>query len=251
MLHGPWIERVEDALSRRGVPARYRRRLLAELRDHAEDLTEEGMLMPTEDNLNARLGDPEMLAAQAAEEYRRTRWTSRHPLLVFGLLPLPVTLLATLLVAIATLVLFELAAYGIGWLVAGDVDHLPRPAVVALAYSAAWGVRFVPFVLLVVLFSRLYLRSQVSRWWLATAAVQVLVVAGSLISSIHYNSEPGKSAWMLGFAWMPVPHGDGWALPFLNLIGWMQALQIAVPLAVGALVFHASHRRHVALAVRE
>jgi hypothetical protein len=246
VLHLPWTERVEFELSRRGVPARYRRRLLAELRDHAEDL-KEGMMMPTEDVLNARLGDAETLAAQAAEEYRQSRWTSRHPLLVFGLLPLPVTLL----VVIATLVLFGLVAYGIGWLVAGDVDDLPRPAVVALAYSAAWGVRFVPFVLLVVLFSRLYLRSQVSRWWLATAAAQVLVVAGSLVSSIQYNSEPGQSAWMLGFAWMPVPLGDGWALPFFNLVGWMQALQIAVPLAAGALVFHASHRRQVALAVRE
>lgn len=247
MLHWPWIKRVEDELSRQGVPARYRRRLLAELRDHVEDLTDEGMLMQTEDVLNARLGDPEMLAAKAAEEFRRTRWTSRHPLLVFGLLPLPVTLF----VFVTTLVLFGLAAYCIGWLIAGDVGQLPRPVVVALAYSAAWGVRFAPFVLLVVLFSRLHLRSQVSRWWLATAAVQVLVVAGSLVSSVQYSSEPGRSAWILGFAWMPVPHGDGWALPFLNLIGWMQALQIAVPLAVGALVFHASHRRQVALAVRE
>lgn len=246
MLHLPWTEQVEVELSRRGVPARYRRRLLAELRDHAEDLKEEGM-MPTEDVLNARLGDPEILAAQAAEEYRRSRWISRHPLLVFGLLPLPVTLL----VVIATLVLIGLVAYGIGWLVAGDAVELPRPAVVALAYSAAWGVRFVPFVFLVVLLSRLYLRSQVSRWWLATAAAQVLVVAGSLVSSIRYSSEPGQSAWILGFAWMPVPHGDAWALPFLNLLGWMQALQIAVPLAVGALVFHASDRRQVDLAVRE
>lgn len=201
------------------------------------------MMMPTEDDLNARLGDPEILAAQASEEYRRSRWASRHPLLVFGLLPLPITLV----VVIATLVLFGLVAYGIDWL----VDDLPRPAVVALAYSAAWGVRFLPFVLLVVLFSQLYLRSQVSRWWLATAAAQVLVVAGSLVSSIQYNSEPGQSAWILVFAWMPVPLGDGWALPFLNSVGWMQALQIAVPLAVGALVLHASHRRQVALAVRE
>lgn len=123
MLHRPWTERVEDELSRRGVPARYRRRLLAELRDHVEDLKEE-VMMQTEDALDARLGDPEILAAQAAEEYRRTRWASRHPLLVFGLLPFPVTLL----VVIATLVLFGLAAYGIGWLASGDVDHLPRPA---------------------------------------------------------------------------------------------------------------------------
>ena len=36
MPHRPWAERMEDELARRGVPAGYRRRLLAELWDHAE-----------------------------------------------------------------------------------------------------------------------------------------------------------------------------------------------------------------------
>ena len=83
MPHRNWSERVDDELARRGVPARFRRRLLAELRDHADDLTDGEGLTMTDDELNARLGDPEILAAQAAEEYRRTRWTSRHPLLMF------------------------------------------------------------------------------------------------------------------------------------------------------------------------
>jgi hypothetical protein len=243
MQHRLWAELVDDELARRGVPARYRRRLLAELRDHADDLTDgEGMTMQTEDVLSSRLGDPVTLAARAAEEYRRARWASRHPLLVFGVLPLP----ATLLVFTATVLLFGLA---LEWLVAGDVDRLPRPAVVALAYSVAWGVRFVPFMLLAVLFTRLYLRSRVSRWWFATAAAQILVVAGSLISSISYSNEPGQSSWILVFAWIPVPLGDGWALPFLNFVGWMQAIQVAVPVAVGALVIRAARRRQVALAV--
>ena len=111
MPHRSWAERVDDALARRGVPARSRRRLLAELRDHADDLTEGEGLSMTDQTMNERLGDPAALAAAAAEEYRRARWTSRHPLVVFGLLPLP----ATLLVFAATVLVLGLAAYGIGW----------------------------------------------------------------------------------------------------------------------------------------
>ena len=199
----------------------------------------------TEDALNARLGDPAALAAQAAEEYRRSRWASRHPLLVFGLLPLP----ATLLVFMATLLLFGLAAYGIGWVVAGDVDDLPRPALVAFAYSVAWGVRFVPFVVLAVLFTRLYLRSRVSRWWFATAAAQILIVAGSMISLIRYSDEPGQSQWMLGFAWVPMPLATGGPCRSSTLVGWMQVVQVVVPVAVGALLFRAARRKQAALAV--
>src|SRR5215212_5391830 len=106
MPHRRWPDRVDDELARRGVPARFRRRLLAELRDHADDLTDGEGLTMTDEERNARLGEPAALAARAAEEYRRARWTSRHPLLVFGLLPLP----ATLLVFAATVLLFGLAA---------------------------------------------------------------------------------------------------------------------------------------------
>lgn len=245
MPHRSWAERVDDELARRGVPARFRRRLLAELRDHADDLTDGEGLTMTDDTRTERLGEPAALAARADEEYRRARWTSRHPLLVFGLLPLPAVLLAFA----ATALLLGLTAWGVGWVAAGDVDNLPRPARVALAYAAAWGVRFVPFAILAVLFTRLYLRSRVSRWWFVTAAAQVLAVAGSMISLIRYSDEPGQSQWMIGFAWAPIPLGDGWALPFVSFVGWMQAVQVLVPVAVGALVFRAARRRQAAHAV--
>jgi hypothetical protein len=246
MPHRNWAERLDDELARRGVPARFRRRLLAELRDHADDLTEgEGLTMMTDDDLNVRLGEPAALAARATEEYRRARWTSRHPLLVFGLLPLP----ATLLVFAVTVLLLGLAGSVLGWVLVGDVDNLPRPALVAFAYAVAWGVRFVPFVVLAVLFTRLYLRSRVRRRWFAAAAVQILLLAGSMISLIEYSDEPGKSQWLIGFAWAPMPVGDGWTLPFLNAVGWMQAVQLVVPVIVGVLVFRAARREQDALAV--
>jgi hypothetical protein len=202
------------------------------------------MTMPTDEFLNSRLGDPATLAAVAAQEYGRARWVSRHPLVAFGLLPLP----AALLLIVATTLLLGLAVSGIGWAVAGDVEKLPRPALVALAYTAAWSVRLVPFTVLAVLFTRLYLRCQVSRWWFAAAAAQVLVVAGSIISLIQYSDEPGRSAWLIGLAWAPFPVDGRWGLPFLHLVGWMQLVQVIVPVAVGALVFRAARLRRLTLA---
>src|SRR5688500_3546528 len=139
MPHRRWAERVDDELARRGVPARSRRRLLAELRDHADDLTDGEGIKMTDEVLAARLGEPAALAARAAEEYRRARWAFRHPLLVFGLLPLP----ATLLMFAATTLAFGLTACAVASLIAGDIDNLPRPTAAAIAYSLAWGVRFV------------------------------------------------------------------------------------------------------------
>lgn len=238
-----WAERVDDELARRGVPARFRHRLLAELRDHAEDLKDGENLMMTDEVLNDRLGEPAALAAGAAEEYRRARWTSRHPLLAFGLLPLP----ATLLVFAATVLLLGLALSAIGWVAAGGGDDLPRPIQVALIYAMAWGVRLLPFAVLAVLFTRLYLRSRVSGWWYITAAAQVLIVAGLTVSQWQYSEEPGQSQCMIGFAWAPTPQGDGWALPLLNLVGWSQVMQVIVPIAVGTLMYRAARRRQIAI----
>ena len=105
---------------------------LAELRDHADDLTEgEGLTMMTDDDLSARLGEPAALATQATEEYRRARWTSRHPLLVFGLLPLPATLTsAALSMLICALVSSRRAAVFVGLLVLPFAFYLNAMSVV-------------------------------------------------------------------------------------------------------------------------
>ena len=84
-------------------------------------------------------------------EYRRSRWASRHPLLTFGVLPLPATLLAML----ATLLPFGLAAEGIDRWFGDDFGEHSRTTMMVFAYSAWRWSRFVPFALLAVLFTRL------------------------------------------------------------------------------------------------
>src|SRR5438067_11802938 len=125
-----WRERLEAELARRGVPARFRRRLLEELRDHFDDLTEEGTDM-TEDAQAARLGRPEDVAAAAADQYRRATWVARHPLVVFGLLPVP----ALVAGFAGSLLLAELVIGAALWAAGADLSDPPRGATVPVAYG--------------------------------------------------------------------------------------------------------------------
>lgn len=202
--------------------------------------------MQSNDDWTTRLGDPAELADRAAEEYRRTRWSVRRTAVVFGLLPLPATATAFA----ATLLLLWTAAFGIGRMTGGD-ENVPRKLVIAFAYASAWGAAFVPFAATAVVFTRLYLRSRVGPGWFVAAAVQILVVAGSLVSSIRYSDVPGQSAWLLGFVWAPIPTNDGWILPFADAMSWMQATQVLVPIAIGAILLRTARHREAVLAQRD
>lgn len=109
MRHRGWAEELDRALARRGVPARSRRRLLAEWRDHADDLKDGEGLTMTDDVLNERLGRPADLAAHAAEQSRRAGWVAWHPAAVFALLPVPAAIFAL----VTTVVLDAVAAQGV------------------------------------------------------------------------------------------------------------------------------------------
>jgi len=239
MRHRGWAEELDHELARRGVPARSRRRLLAEWRDHADDLKDEEGLTMTDDVLNERLGRPTDLAAHAAEQSRRATWVARHPAAVFALLPVPAAILAL----IATLVLYAIVAQGVAEVSAGGFEDLPRPTTVALAYGLTWAIRFAPFVMLAALFARLAVRSRVSRRWLGVAAAQVLLLAGSMVASITVSDVPWQSSISLAFLWFPYPDDDGWRLPFLAAVGWTQVGQVLVPVAVAALIVRAARRR--------
>ena len=193
----------------------------------------------TDEMLNKRLGEPIELATRAAEQSRRATWVGRHPVTVFALLPVPISLAVMIGVEVIVGVSFEVIAV----LVAGGSEHVSRSTVVTFAYAMMWAVRYVPFVVLAALFTRLYTRHHVNTWWFAAAAVQILALAGSLISQINYSETPGQSQQILGLALIPLPTGDGWGLPFLSMVGWIQLTQILVPVAVGGFMLWATRRR--------
>ena len=100
-----WLERVDDELAGAGLTAGVRGRLMEELRDHLEDLSEGRGDMATETEVVQWMGDPVELAAAVVAESRQVSWVRRHSLLVFGLAPVPtismgVALYVSLLVAL-------------------------------------------------------------------------------------------------------------------------------------------------------
>ncbi len=73
MVNPAWLEEVREKLVRQGLPQQYIDRFVQELRDHYDDITEEGMSMEPEKTSAAeeRMGQPAQLAQAAASEYRR------------------------------------------------------------------------------------------------------------------------------------------------------------------------------------
>ncbi|MFO0843887.1 MAG: hypothetical protein U0797_16070 [Gemmataceae bacterium] len=221
-----WLERVAQELARRGVPAGRRSRLLGELRDHLEDLKEGGLTM-AELVLEAALGRPEVVAAGAAEQYRRAGWVRRHPVVVFGLAPLPA--------AVAGLALYLLLAVGVAWVggkVFGEPSGETRAVLGRLLAAYAFTVGLVPFALCALLFGRLATRHGVGRWWLALAVVQVALIAWAVISTVSLSDVPGKSSFMLGLRFPPWGGLDSWAALF-SMAGGLPLMQFVLPLVVG------------------
>lgn len=234
MVSWSWLERVEGEMARRGVPAGRRSRLLAELCDHLEDLTEGGKRM-SEIELNDVLGRPEALAERALTEYRKESWIRRHPLWVFGFTPLPAALLA--------LTLYLLLAFGAAWLleyafgelpVAGDQGLLARRIITAYGFT----VGLVPFVACAVLFGRLAVRSKVSKWWLMISVAQVGIIAWMVVVSWTFSDVPGQSQLLIGLRLPPWGNLHSWAS--LRSPG---LLQLALPFAVGIIYLRGGARR--------
>lgn len=213
-----WLERVERELAERGLPAGVRARLLDELRDHLDDLTEGGANVATE--VEQLMGAPAELAAVAGAEHGRGGWVRRHPVLVFGLAPVPVAAACAVLYG-AVLVAAGYAA-GVGGLA---TDATARAAATALVY----GVAFVPFALAALVLARLWTGARIGRGWALAALAQVALVAGAATVQLTWSDLPGQSQLALGLS-----------VPFAAA---RQGVQVALPLLVGLAVVWAARRR--------
>ena len=198
-----WLERVEAELVTRGVPAGVRARLLAELRDHLGDLTEGG---DRATELERRMGAPAAVAAAV----ERGGWVRRHPLLVFGLAPVPALLLAA--------VCYMLVLAGLGYAF-GEEGAPPEGIVRFTAEALLYGIAFVPFLAVAAGFGWLAVRSRASGWWAVVALGQAVTLAAVMTVRSTWSDLPGQSQLIVGVG-----------LPFT---GWRQAAQMLLPLALG------------------
>ncbi len=237
----PWHNRLNRELSKQRVPTRLRLRYLAELQEHAEDLMEEENMQET--LLEERLGNPENVAQQIADECRRSSWTRRHPLVMFGLLPIPV-----LLGGMCATILFIWIALGLPVLIMDQFGKEPsRPATIIAVTIVSYLLRFVPFVMAMVFFTRRYLRSGVNRRWYALGAVQVLFFAVTFFSNLRLSDELGQSQFAVGFAWMYPIIEQGLRATLSVLWKGSQFWQLLVPvLCAGAMFWkEARHKRAI------
>lgn len=213
-----WLERVANELAGQGLPAGVRARLLGELKDHLEDLTDGRKDVVKESEMGGWMGDPSELAAIAAEKCNRVGWVQRHALLVFGLAPLPAS------IAIAALYILLVGGVAYAAAEAGfNVDSIPREAATTFTY----GIGFVPFLAAAVMFG-LLARAHVSRWWLVVALTQVAILGGLLTVQLNWSQLQGQSQLLLGVG-----------LPFG---GWRQAAQLLLPLMIGWFVVRTVRR---------
>jgi hypothetical protein len=216
-----WLEQMANELAGRGVPAGVRARLMDELRDHLDDLMEGGENVSTEADVSRVMGTPEGLADATAGAHRPATWVRRHPLIVFGLAPVPIAVLGT--------AVYMLAAWAVGSAVAAgyncEIEEIPRGVLVPMATVFSYSIGFVPFLALAAAFGWLGVRCRARAWWLAAAVVQVALLASSATTELHPSDLPGASQLIIALN--------------LPLMGWRQAAQLLIPALIGGVYLRA------------
>jgi len=106
-------------LLRRGLPAEYARRAVAEMADHHQDLVDELRAAGESESQAAteaarRLGEVRTLVKKTVREYQRRYWCGRRPLATFVFGPIPFMILAWLaLTLIACCIIWPLEQMGV------------------------------------------------------------------------------------------------------------------------------------------
>jgi hypothetical protein len=108
-METPWLEAVRRSMSSRGVPRAYIARLVTELSEHREDLIAELVDEGTSPDVagtdaDRRLGDPDVVAAEAIARRRAGSLVGRHRVLCLVVLPvLALPILWTLVLFVVVL----------------------------------------------------------------------------------------------------------------------------------------------------
>ncbi|MEX2169179.1 MAG: hypothetical protein WD851_07700 [Pirellulales bacterium] len=217
-----WLEQVRSECLRQKLPTLYVERLVSELSDHHFDFMEDSMSTDAKEfgYATSRLGMPGKIASVAAEQYRLQRFSSRHPIVMFVLLPV-ITL--PLLWAVSIICLLLLAK-GFGF---------ESGALTASESVSKWANSTIPFVVMGILlapiaaaaafYCRLAIKSAVSwKWILATCAILALI-GGTAVANVALPTAVSKGTVAFGFGVSQNPSPQ-------------QLLQFAVPLSIGCWV---------------
>jgi hypothetical protein len=213
----PWFDEVAERLTACRLPQEYVQRIVRELADHFEDLTEETMGMEAE--AFSRLGEPQHVAAAAVEAYRRRNLLARHPalkLLVFAVSPI----LSLIVFAIAGLFVLSAVARGLGY-VDSTGTHVGDVVKAILPYLLTALTIVIPAAVLTALYFVLARRLGIGRRWTLVSCLVLSMLAGLAMCDVTLSELPGQSR---------LTYGLGVGFGGADLLRMCQAL---APLALG------------------
>ena len=230
-----WLEHLRAELVRRKLPPFYVERFVLELSDHFSDCMEDRMSTDAKDlhGVFQRLGSPGQVATSAAQEYRRARFSRRHPVLTFVLFPvlsLPVLWFCkiALVVLLVKMLGIESGKQGVRsalW----DVADAALPFVIV-------SLTVLPVAIAAAFFCRLAMRADVNWKWSLAACSLLAVIGGAAVAQLALPTETTRGSLSFGFGISTHPSAA-------------QVLQFLVPLAIcGWAVWRHFKNRPAALA---
>ena len=218
----PWREQLDKELRRRALPAAYRQRLIEELLDHQLDLEDSQMSMEalSPSSVETRMGDPRMIATQAAKVYRRN-FVQRRPLICFVFGPLigfPVALIGAMALGFP-LTEWLLGVFGV------EMDSiLADPAVANRAlHTFAWCLRLIPFAVAAFFFVYLARRGKQDYRWSLVAVLLVTLIAASFHAQVADKIGNGQGNFSVGLSF-----------PITSPLAY---LQVAAPLVIALFAY--------------
>lgn len=221
-----WLRELRAELARRRLPPQYVERFVLELSDHVTDFQEDRMSTDAKDlhGVFDRLGAPGQVADSAAKEYRKGRFSRRHPVLMFAILP--ILSLPFLWAAYAIAMLLAAKALGLETgklgVESGQVDTSTAAWQWANACAPFFvvGLVLVPVGLATAFFSYLARRAGVSTRWIVALSFVLALVGGLATSQFVLPTETSQGRLMVGFGIGLHPSA-------------LQGLQFLLPLAIG------------------
>jgi hypothetical protein len=218
-----WLENLRNELVRQKLPPFYVERLVSELSDHVNDFMEDPMRMDATDLHDAvrPLGLPSEIAASAAAEFRGQRFSGRHPVVAFVLLPivsLPLMWAAPIVAMLAFAKVLGLESGGAvtTWPPIADWANWCVPVII-------FGILDLPIVLSAAFFCRLASKTAMSWKWSIGACSILALVGGLAIIQVVLPTPDHQGHITLGFHFTQHP-------------SLSQIVQFALPLVIGGWV---------------
>lgn len=215
-----WLRELRADLARRRLPPLYVERFVEELSDHLTDLMEDRMSTDAQDlrGVFDRLGSPGQVAASAATQYRRARFSRRHPVLMFVLLPVLSLPVLWALSIVGLVLLTKLFGIESGKVVTSSVVWQWANACVPFVVVA---LMTIPVSLAAAFFCRLAHKAGVDWKWSLAACGLLAVIGGLAVTQFVLPTNVSRGALSFGFGVSTHPSAS-------------QVLQFLLPLAIGA-----------------